>query len=85
MLMLIPVDCWRDADEEDVEPHRDAVFAETKEEAERLSCEAHADDDSTHFEAQEPIEGPFPGPARVIYYGGRRLTGGEMPAGELVS
>jgi hypothetical protein len=84
-MKLIAVDCWRDTDEADVEPRRCVVFAETKEEAEQLSREAHADDGFTHFEAQEPIAGPFPGPARVIHYAGRRMTGNEMPAGERLS
>jgi hypothetical protein len=84
-MKLIPVDCWRDGDDIDVGHRRDVVFADTKEEAERLSREVHAGDDFTRFQAQEPVEGPFEGPARVIYCSGRRLTSDSMPAGKPVA
>jgi hypothetical protein len=85
MMKLIAVDCSRATDTEDDHPRRCVVFARDKDEAERLCREAHVGYGVTRFHVQEPVEGPFPGPARVIHYAGGRLSAAEMPSGEAVA
>lgn len=79
-MKLVVVDCSRAAD--DAEPRRCVVFASDAAEAERLCREELACEGFTQFIVQQAKDGPFPGPARVLYYEGRRLSADDMPVGD---
>jgi hypothetical protein len=75
---MFPVECSRLADEEDDEPVVKMAIAATKAEAEHLCRDAYSGQGFTGFKAQVSVGGPLPGPARVIYYEGRRLSTGTI-------
>jgi hypothetical protein len=82
MKKLIVVDCVRTTDQDDDEPRRIVTIASDEAEAEQLCRDEFAGVNFMRFDVQDPIEGPFPGPARVLYYDGPRLSSGVIPAGD---
>jgi hypothetical protein len=79
-MKLIVVDCLRASNQHEGERKRCIVFASDEVEAERLCREELSREGFTQFTVHEPKEGPFPGPARVLYYDGRQLSVDEMLA-----
>jgi hypothetical protein len=77
-MKLFPVECSHLTDQEDDETVVKMAIAGNKAEAEHLCRDAYSDQGLTGFKVQESVAGPLPGPARVIYYEGRRLSTGTI-------
>jgi hypothetical protein len=72
-MKLITVNCFRPNSDKDEEPRVGVTIASTVEEAEKMCRGAYTPDGYSRFQADDVVEGQFPGPAQVLGYTGQRL------------